>query len=106
MRSLAAVTSRSPNHGDPYRFTATVSVAVALVCLAVAGYLAFDWADYGSDSTCGNFIRYKGAGGTCAHVMRNRVIAVVALVAFAGVVLLAVWWRVHRGRSAHSQGTG
>jgi len=25
-----------------------------------------DWADYGIDSTCGNFVHYKGADAPCA----------------------------------------
>ena len=65
------------------------SVAVALACLGLAAYLAFDWADYGSDSTCGSLVRYKGAGGTCAHIMRGRVVGVVAL-GVAAIVLLGV----------------
>jgi hypothetical protein len=64
-----------------------VCVAVAIVCLAGAAYLAFDRADYGYDSTCGNFFRYKGAGGTCAHVMRNRALEAGGLVVIAGSLL-------------------
>jgi hypothetical protein len=63
----------------------------AIGCLASAAYLAFDWADYASDSTCGNFIRYKGAGGTCAHIMRGRVVGVAGLVVVAIVLLGAAW---------------
>jgi len=63
----------------------------AFGCLVGAAYLAFDWADYGCDSTCGNFVRYKGAGGTCAHIMRGRVLGVVGLVVTAIVLLGAAW---------------
>jgi hypothetical protein len=63
-----------------------------LGCLAFAAYLAFDWADYGTDSTCGNFIRYKGNGGTCAHIMHNRILGVIGLVAVAVVLLLGAAW--------------
>jgi hypothetical protein len=73
------------------------SVVVAVSCLGVAAYLAFDWADYGSDSTCGNFIRYKGAGGTCAHIMRGRVFGVVALIV-ASLVLLGLAWTTRQPR--------
>jgi hypothetical protein len=69
-----------------------VGIGGAVACLALAAYLAFDWADYGSDSTCGNFVRYEGAGGTCAHIMRNRVIGVIALVANAVVLLVVATW--------------
>jgi hypothetical protein len=66
-------------------------VALALACLGFAAYLAFDWADYGSDSTCGSLVRYKGAGGTCAHIMRGRAFGVVAL-GVAAIVLLSLAW--------------
>jgi hypothetical protein len=56
---------------------------LAIGCLAISAYLAFDWADYGDDSTCGNFIRYKGAGPPCAEIMQHRLIGVVALVVLA-----------------------
>ena len=59
------------------------------MCLAIAAYLTFDWADYGADSTCGNLVRYKGAGPPCSDIMRHRAIAVIALVV-AAVVLVAV----------------
>jgi len=62
-------------------------VAVALVCLVGVAYLAFDRADYGADSTCGNFFDYKGAGGTCAHIMRNRALEAGGLVVIAGSLL-------------------
>ena len=77
-----------------------IGVFVAVVCLAWAAYLAFDWADYGSDSTCGNFIRYKGNGGTCADIMRNRVFGVIALVVIAIVLLVASAWPRRRGGTA------
>jgi hypothetical protein len=73
------------------------SVAVALACLGVAAYLAFDWADYGADSTCGSLIRYKGAGGTCAHIMRGRAFGVAAL-GLAAIVLLGVAWFARQPR--------
>jgi hypothetical protein len=76
-------------------------VAVALACVGVAAYLAFDWADYGSDSTCGSLVRYKGAGGTCAHIMRGRVFGVLALGA-AAIVLLGVAWITRRPRALES----
>src|SRR5262249_53152528 len=37
-----------------------IAGAAAFVSVAIAAYLALDWADYGADSTCGNLIRYKG----------------------------------------------
>ena len=74
----------------------------ALGCLASAAYLAFDWADYGSDSTCGNFIRYKGAGGTCAHIMRGRVLGVVGLVV-AAIVLLGTTWMTRQRPALESE---
>jgi hypothetical protein len=77
------------------------SIAAALACLGIAAYLAFDWADYGSDSTCGNFIRYKGAGGTCAHIMRNRVLGVAGLVV-ASIVLLGIAWTARARRTPSS----
>jgi hypothetical protein len=73
------------------------SVAVALVCLGIAAYLAFDWADYGSDSTCGSLVRYKGAGGTCAHLMHGRLFGVVVLGVIALVFLGTA--AITRGRS-------
>ena len=69
-----------------------IVVLLAVACLAAAAYLAFDWADYGTDSTCGNFIRYKGHGGTCADIMRNRVLGVIGLVALAAVFAVAAAW--------------
>jgi hypothetical protein len=62
-------------------------VVAALACLGVAAWLAFDWADYGSDSTCGSLVRYKGAGGTCAHIVRGRAIGAVGFVLSALVLL-------------------
>jgi hypothetical protein len=78
-----------------------VSVALAFACLGVAAYLAFDWADYGSDSTCGSLVRYKGAGGTCAHIVRGRVIGVVAF-GVAAIVLLGVAWITRQPRAFES----
>jgi hypothetical protein len=77
------------------------SLATALACLGIAAYFAVDWADYGSDSTCGSLVRYKGAGGTCAHIMRGRVFAVVALGA-AAIFLLGVTWITRRPRALES----
>ena len=74
------------------------SVALALACLGVAAYLAFDWADYGSDSTCGSLVRYKGAGGTCAHMMRGRAFGIVVL-GLAAIVLLGVAWFARQRRA-------
>ena len=61
------------------------SVLVALACLAGAAWLALDWADYGSDSTCGNFIR-RGAGEYCAHIRRGRISGLVVLIAVAAIL--------------------
>jgi hypothetical protein len=72
-------------------------VVLAFACLGAAAYLAFDWADYGSDSTCGSLVRYKGAGGTCAHIMRGRILGVVAL-ALAACFLIGVAWFTRRRR--------
>jgi hypothetical protein len=71
---------------------------LALACLGVAAYFAFDWADYGSDSTCGSLVRYKGAGGTCAHIMRGRAFGIFALV-LAAIVLLGITWFARRRRA-------
>ena len=71
-------------------------------CLAWAAYLAFDWADFGSDSTCGNFIRYKGSGGTCADIMRNRGLGVIGLVTVAVVLLVVTTLPWLRRRMAES----
>ena len=60
------------------------SVGGALGCLAWAAWLALDWADYGSDSTCGNFIR-RGAGEYCAHIRRGRTAGFVILVVVAAL---------------------
>ena len=69
----------------------TLCALLGLGCLALAAYLAFDWADY-SDSTCGNFYIYKGAGPPCSDIMRNRLIGVVDLVAIAiALAVVAVW---------------
>jgi hypothetical protein len=64
-----------------------VCIAIAIVCLAAAAYLAFDWADYGIDSTCGNLVNYDGSSGACAHIMRNRALEVGGLVVIAGSLL-------------------
>ena len=74
------------------------SAALALACLGVAAYLAFDWADYGSDSTCGSLVRYKGAGGTCAHIMRGRAFGVAAL-GVAAIVLVGITWFARQRRT-------
>ena len=73
-------------------------VAIAIMCLAAAAYLAFDWADYGIDSTCGNLFNYDGSDGPCAHIMRNRALEAGGLVVIAGS-LLAVAVRPPAGRS-------
>jgi hypothetical protein len=73
-------------------------VALALGCLGVAAYVAFDWADYGSDSTCGSLVRYKGAGGTCAHIMRGRAFGIFALV-LAAILLLGITWFARQRRA-------
>jgi hypothetical protein len=79
-------------------FLRLACVVGAVGCLGAAAYLALDWADYGSDSTCGNFIRYKGNGGACADIMRNRVLGVIGLVALAALlVAVAAWSKRARG---------
>jgi hypothetical protein len=65
-----------------------LSALVATSCLVAAAYLAFDWADYGADSTCGNFIRRAPWTGPCSEIMWHRVFAVIGLVIFTSVVLL------------------
>ena len=66
-----------------------LSMLVAAPCLFVAAYLAFDWADYGADSSCGNFIRRKSWSGACSEIMWHRALAVIGFVVFAVVVLVA-----------------
>lgn len=65
------------------------SVIGALGCVAWATWLVFNFADYGSDSTCGSVFRYHGAGEPCASIMRGRIVGVIALVAAAA--FLAAW---------------
>ena len=67
-------------------------------CFAVAAYLAFDWADYGEDSSCGNFVRRAPWRGACSEIMWHRVFAVIGLVVFAGLAVLLSW--VRRDRDA------
>jgi hypothetical protein len=75
-----------------------VAVVVSLACLSVAAYLAFDWADYGIDSTCGNLVTNRKAhSAPCTDIMRNRTIAVVGL-AVAAAVLLGAAWATRRPR--------
>jgi len=69
-------------------FVRTVAGLFALGCVGIAAYLAFDWADYGTDSTCGNFARYKGAGAPCSDIIRHRAIAVAILVVIAIALVL------------------
>ena len=74
---------------------------VAAPCLFVAAYLAFDWADYGADSSCGNFVRRKSWSGPCSDIMWHRTFAVIGLAVLAVVVLV-----VGLRRNAHaSHGT-
>lgn len=75
-----------------------LSLVVAVPLLLVASYLAFDWADYGEDSTCGNFIRRAPWVGACSAIMWHRAFAVIGLVVSAGLVVLLAWLR--RGRQA------
>jgi hypothetical protein len=71
-----------------------LSAIVALPCLCVAAVLAFDWADYGEDSTCGNFVRRKNWSGPCSDIMWHRTFAVIGLVLFSIVLVLVAWrWR-------------
>jgi hypothetical protein len=60
----------------------------AVPCLFVAAYLAFDWADYGADSSCGNFIRRKSWSGACSDIMWHRTFAVVGLALLAVLVVV------------------
>ncbi len=72
-------------------FVRAAAALCAVGCIAVSAFLAFDWADYGTDSTCGNFIRYKGAGAPCSDIIRNRALAVTVLVLMAiALVIVAV----------------
>ena len=73
-----------------------LSSVLAVSCLAVATYLAFDWADYGEDSTCGNFIRRAPWTGSCSAIMWHRVFAVIGLVTFAGVMVFVASRRWER----------
>ena len=70
-----------------------LSMLVATPCLFAAAYLAFDWADYGADSSCGNFIRRKSWSGACSDVMWHRTFAVVGLILFAVLAVLLAWLR-------------
>ena len=71
-----------------------LSMLVAMPCLSVAAYLAFDWADYGTDSSCGNIIRRKNWSAPCSDIMWQRTFAVIGLALFAVVVVLVAWlWR-------------
>ena len=77
-----------------------VSVLVAASCLVAGAYLAFDWADYGLDSTCGNFIRRAPWTGPCSEIMWHRVFAVIGLVILASLMLLVGvvgWLRRDKG---------
>jgi hypothetical protein len=78
----------------------SVFAVLALGCIAVAAYLAFDWADYGLDSTCGNLIRRKSEVGPCANIMRNRLVGVVVLIALA-IVLAVFAARLHRAADSN-----
>lgn len=73
----------------------------ALSCLAGAAWLAFDWADSGPDGTCGNFIRYKGAGGRCADIIRHRILGVAGCL-MVTIALLIVVWVTRPGRDLRS----
>jgi hypothetical protein len=78
------------------------SVAGALVCLGGVAWLALDWADYGTDSTCGNFIRYKGAGGTCARIVHGRILGAVVL-GVAAIALIGCAWITRPRRTLESR---
>ena len=72
------------------------SVSVALACLGVAAYLAFDWAEYGIDSTCGNLVtNRKWDSAPCTGIMRNRSISVVGLAVTAAVLFGVAWLARH-----------
>ncbi len=77
-----------------------LSVLVAVPCLLVAAYLAFDWADYGRDSSCGNFIRRNSWTGPCSDIMWHRLFAVIGLVIFAGLAVLLASLRRDRNTVA------
>jgi hypothetical protein len=66
---------------------------VAVPSLSVAAYLAFDWADYGTDSTCGNLIHRKNWSGPCSDIMWHRAYAVVGLSVFAILTVLLASFR-------------
>lgn len=70
-----------------------LSVTVAAPCFLAAAYLAIDWADYGQDSTCGNFIRRAPWTGVCSETMWHRTFAIIGLVVFAGMLMLLAWLR-------------
>ena len=78
------------------------SVVAALACLAGTAWFVLDWADYGSDGTCGNLIRYKGAGGNCAHIAHGRTLGAVLLgVAALALLTFAVIARPRRTPDSH-----
>ena len=76
-------------------------MTVALACLAIAAYLAFDWVDYGADSTCGSLVHYKGAGEPCVRTMQGRVIWIATL-GWAAIVLLWPAWMAGQPRAAET----
>jgi hypothetical protein len=82
-----------------------LSALVATSCLVAAAYLAFDWADYGADSTCGNFIRRAPWTGPCSEIMWHRVFGVIGLVIFASAVLLVglLGWLIGDGTAPDSE---
>jgi hypothetical protein len=80
----------------------SLCLAVAVGCIALAVYLAFDWADYGSDSTCGNLVtnRKTWADSPCADIMRHRGIGVIVLGACAVVLVIIAVARPRRADTA------
>jgi hypothetical protein len=72
------------------------ALLLAIGCLVVAAYVAFDYADYGIDSTCGNLFNRKGSTDPCADIMRNRLLAVIGLLVAAGVLGFVAWSKRER----------
>jgi hypothetical protein len=76
---VAVIVNRHGSMDQPTR--RALWTVVATPCLLFAAYLTFDRADYGEDSTCGNFIRRAPWTGACSEIMWHRVLAVIGLVA-------------------------
>jgi len=83
---------RDTNESPTRSLVRTLAGMATVACLAIAAYLAFDWADLGLDSTCGNLIRRKSAVGPCADIVRHRLIGVIVLVTLAIVLAVVAAW--------------